>query len=492
MQKLGNLSERSKIALFYLISAVFIALNAVLLMKDMYWSFLIPIGIVVALMYVYSMDKILLLITFLTPLSVNLQDSALGFGVALPTEPMMVGVMLLFFIKLLFEQRFDRKVLKHPITIAVFINLAWLLITTLTSEHPMVSVKFVLARLWFIIPFYFMATQLFRDEKNIRLFPWLYALSLSIVIFYTTYQHSLYAFGEKEGHWVMSPFYNDHTAYGMALALILPIMVAQIFNPVFSKRIKTFAFAVTAVIVIGLFFSYSRAAWLSVVAIIMVLLAVRLRIKFKWIFSVVLVLGALFYAFQFEILDSLEKNKQDSSANLVEHIQSMSNISSDASNLERINRWQSAFRMFADRPVFGFGPGTYQFEYAPYQMAKEKTIISTNAGDMGNAHSEYIGPLAETGLIGMLTILGIFITVVYCGLRVHKFATSYEVRLLSLALVLSLITYYVHGFLNNFLDSDKASVPIWGFTAAIVALDVYHSQKAKEKQAEVLPDQLSE
>ena len=52
---------------------------------------------------------------------------------------------------------------------------------------------------------------------------------------------------------------------------------------------------------------------------------------------------------------------------------------------------------------------------------------------------------------------------------------------------LSLITYMAHGFLNNFLDTDKLSVPFWGFIAIIVALDVYHTNdkqlKAEEKEA---------
>ncbi len=115
-----------------------------------------------------------------------------------------------------------------------------------------------------------------------------------------------------------------------------------------------------------------------------------------------------FFAFQHQILDRLEKNKQDSSANFIEHVQSIANITSDASNLERINRWQAAIRLFNDRPVFGWGPGTYQFVYSPYQRSKEKTIISTNLGDKGNAHSEYLGPLAEMGFIGMLIVLVYF------------------------------------------------------------------------------------
>jgi hypothetical protein len=43
---------------------------------------------------------------------------------------------------------------------------------------------------------------------------------------------------------------------------------------------------------------------------------------------------------------------------------------------------------------------------------------------------------------------------------------------------LGLITYYLHGFLNNFLDMDKASAPFWGFTAIISVLSIRSKSKA--------------
>jgi hypothetical protein len=52
---------------------------------------------------------------------------------------------------------------------------------------------------------------------------------------------------------------------------------------------------------------------------------------------------------------------------------------------------------------------------------------------------------------------------------------------MSLAILLGLITYFVHGTMNNFLDTDKASVPFWGFIAILVALDLYYLKK-------VIPD----
>jgi O-antigen ligase len=152
----------------------------------------------------------------------------------------------------------------------------------------------------------------------------------------------------------------------------------------------------------------------------------------------------------------------------------MSNISSDASNLERINRWQSALRLFEDKPVFGWGPGTYQFVYAPYQRSKEKTIISTNLGDKGNAHSEYLGPLAEEGLPGSLFVILLVGMVIYTGIKVYIKTKDREIKFLSMMSLLGLVTYFAHGFLNNFLDTDKLSVPFWGFIAILTALDVYH------------------
>jgi len=252
---------------------------------------------------------------------------------------------------------------------------------------------------------------------------------------------------------------------------------------------------VFGILVIAIVLSFCRAAWVSLALALIVYFIIIFKIKLRW---VILSIGALvgaFYVFQFEIYNALEKNKQGSSANFVEHIESITNISSDPSNLERINRWQSAFRMYSERPFFGWGPGTYQFVYAPFQRAREKTIISTNAGDLGNSHSEYFGPLSEEGMLGMLAFLGIVITVISTGMRVYKRAKDKEIKLLSLITLLALITYFIHGMMNNFLDTDKASVPFWGFIAILVALDVYHNQKSDKKITDnkpELPDEISE
>ncbi len=473
--------ENARFTLFYAISGLFILLNAYMVYRNAYYTLLLPVGLVILYLFFYRIDYVLLLITFCTPLAVNMTQFEFNVGISMPTEPLMFGMLLVFVLKLLYENNFDAKVWRHPMTIVIGFQFLWILITSITSQLPVVSFKFLLARLWFVIPFYIFAIHLFRKKQNIRLFLWLYAIPLVIVIIYTTYQHSLWVFEENAGHWVMTPFYNDHTAYGAILALFIPVFVGFTFSRSYSRLVRIFALVVLMFLLMGLYLSYCRAAWISLVIALMFYLVILFRIKFKFIVFSLMLGGLIFYVFQFEILDSLSKNKQGTSQNFMEHVQSMSNISTDASNLERLNRWASAIRMFKDRPVFGFGPGTYQFEYAPYQSSEEKTLISTNAGDRGNAHSEYIGPLSEEGLLGTILVICVFIYSIVVAMRVYRRSDDKDVKMLTLATMLGLLTYYFHGLMNNFLDSDKASVPVWGYIAILVAFDLYYLP-AREKE----------
>jgi putative inorganic carbon (hco3(-)) transporter len=226
------------------------------------------------------------------------------------------------------------------------------------------------------------------------------------------------------------------------------------------------------VVATGLLFSYTRAAWLSLVGAIGVFMVMKLRIP-AWVLAMLLVTaGGVFIANKDRITVEMERNRDESSDDMAKHVSSMGNISSDASNLERINRWNSALRMFEERPLFGWGPGTYMFQYAPFQAAEDRTIISTNFGLNGNAHSEYLGPLAEQGVPGMLLVLLLVLVTSYRALRLYPRIPAGEDRRLFTGAFLGLVTYYIHGTLNNYLDLDKASVPFWGFTIMVVLFDV--------------------
>ncbi len=466
-------------------SLLFLAVNGICVANEFYWLNLLPPILFVVLLAIVALDKLILFCVFLTPLSINLASNEIHLGLSLPVEPILAGILFLFVLRIVHEQSFEKRFLRHPVTIAIMLNLIWIFITCVTSEMPVVSFKFLIARLWFVIPFYFIGTQLFRDFKNVRRFIWLYILPLTLVIGYTLYWHWQYSWSEDAAHWVMSPFYNDHTAYGAALAMFYPAIIAFVFSKEYSNNIRVIALILLGTFTLALIFSYTRAAWVSLAVAFVLYLVFIFKIKFRWLAIAGIIGGIFLYASWTDIVMKLEQNRQDTSNDLEKHLQSISNISTDASNLERINRWNSAFRMFNERPIFGWGPGTYSFQYAPFQLSSEKTIISTNAGDLGNAHSEYIGPLCESGIFGAATFIGIFFTLMWTGWRLYYKLPKGAQRGVMVSIMLGLLTYFVHGLMNNFLDTDKASIPFWGFAAMLVAADLWYDTKKGSEKGQV-------
>lgn len=296
---------------------------------------------------------------------------------------------------------------------------------------------------------------------------------MMVAILYTLGQHALYRFGEKESHWVMWPFFKDHTIYGAAVALSLPLVFSLYIAKKHSPLLQFILIGFMFIVVLGLYFSYTRAAWLSVLLGLVIWLLIRYKFKFSWLVGIGLIAG-LYLIVQWDaIQQDLARNKYEhTTENFGERLQSATNISTDASNLERINRWYCAIDMFQERPVFGFGPGTYAFEYARFQRPENLTIISTNFGNGGNAHSEFLGPLAEMGFMGTLCMLALVIAIFYEAITLYNrwSVEDREMKTLIMGIIVSLSTYFIHAFLNNFLDTDKAAVPIWSMCAIVIAL----------------------
>jgi O-antigen ligase len=231
------------------------------------------------------------------------------------------------------------------------------------------------------------------------------------------------------------------------------------------------------ILILGLVLSFTRAAWVSLLGALVFTFVLKLRVSFSKFITLAIISGSVLLFSWNSIIMNLEKNTQDSSSSLRKHVESASNISTDASNLERINRWNCAIRMFRERPIMGWGPGTYAFQYAPFQRSNERTIISTNQGNLGNAHSEFLGPLAESGILGLLSFLFLMLTVYYKGMQLYYSLGKGESKNLVFFILLALTTYFTHGFLNNFLDTDKLAIPFWACISILLVVDIYHKKE---------------
>lgn len=464
-----------KNSIILLLGAVYILLTLYFVWNDQAYFSLASIGLIAVYAAIFYTDFTFLSIAFLTPLSINIEEYTQSFGLYIPTEPLLFGMMVLLLMMNIRKQLFPVEIWKNPIIWAVIFYVFWVFVTSITSSHPVTSFKFLLARLWFMVPLLLYGPVVFQKAKNIRTFAWLYVIGMMIAIAYTVVVHASYGFGEKEGHWVMWPFFKDHTIYGAMVAFTVPMVFGLYFSKKHSPLIQAILLFFIVLNLVGLYFSYTRAAWLSVFAAVGVWALIHFRIKFSLLASATAIIGiTLFFSWDAIQMDMARNKSEHTTEDFGKKLESATNVTTDASNLERLNRWSCAISMFEDRPFFGYGPGTYSFEYARFQEPENLTIISTNFGDAGNAHSEYLGPMAEMGFMGLIAMLLIVTAIFYKGITLYyKWPpTDSEMKTIILMMILSLVTYFVHAFLNNFLDTDKAAVPIWGFCACFIALEM--------------------
>jgi len=470
------LRHNKELLWIFFFSTSFFLLNAYLIRREFYYVSYVPFFFLVVMIAIYSIDKLLLLIVFFTPLSIKLTYlfPVLDIDAHLPTEPLMLGLLIIAILKYFHGQNINREFLRHPVSIAIYANLLWIVITSITSTMPVISFKFLLSRIWFVVAFYFVAGEFFKTFSNARKFVWVYTIPMMLVIFLILNKLSGYGFfNNHAAHHVVRPFFVDHTSYGAILALLLPVIGGFLFTyKGISSFQKALLFLVFSIFVIAVILSYTRAAWVSIAGALVIMVLIILRIKFYFLVVIGLALSLALFSYRSQVIVKLEQNRQDSSKQLSEHVKSISNVATDASNLERLNRWSCAWRMFKEKPIFGWGPGTYMFQYSPFQIARERTIISTDFADLGNAHSEYIGPLSESGIMGTLTFLWIVISAFLTGLRVSWNTADRNKRIFGLTVLVGLLTYFIHGLVNNFLDTDKASALFWGFIAILVAFDI--------------------
>lgn len=468
----------------FVLAIVLAAIFAVFIWQDTSLLTLFPIGLLLVYFAIFQTEKVFISLAFLTPLSVNIEEFTQSFGLFLPTEPLLFGMMLLLIAMEIQSPFLKKEIWRNPIIHAVLFYILIIIITAITSSHQLVSFKFLLARLWFIVPILIFGTHFFQKEKNRMQFLWLFIIATCIAIVYSLIHHSLYGFGEKEGHWVMWPLFKDHTIYGAIVALVLPLVIAIYFAEKHSPLTQAVLILLIIIVLVGLYYSYTRAAWLSIICAAIVCLVVYYRINFKIVAGIGLVaLIVIFFKWD-QIQMELGRNKYEhTTESFDERLQSATNVTTDASNLERINRWSCAIAMFEQRPIFGYGPGTYAFEYAPFQEPENLTIISTNFGDMGNAHSEYLGALAEMGIFGLISLLGIVVAIFFSMITLYNKLPLSETknRVLLMGMIAATTTYFVHAFLNNFLDTDKAAVPIWAMCSMVIIMGIQLNNKTIRK-----------
>jgi O-antigen ligase len=445
---------------------------------------LLPLSLLVVYLAAFRFRQFLFLMVFFIPLSMSVKNLGGGIGASFPVEIMLALSALVGGAILIQRSFISKAVIRHPVTVIIWLQLIWIAVTVLGSSYHTISLKFLIARLAYLLVFYFIFLHLFRNPTQIRRFFWMYLAGFLPVMIYSLYRLAGWGLSRSHSPEMAEPFFDDHTVFGACLAMLLPATLIfwrrrQEFLGDF--RLSRLIWLAAPLAVVSLALSFSRAAWMSAIAALGMYVLLRLKLPFRWLVGFLLVFAAAVWVNQDALLQNFRSNKVDSGDNVLETAASVTNVTTDESNKERVNRWASALRMHEERPWLGWGPGTYEKNYGIFQMSTETTRISTWDGDRGDAHSEYLGVLSEQGIPGLVLQLLLFLALVRSGMRAAYRHQDPQLRNLSIAVLLGLITYFIHGGVNSFLDLDKAASLFWAMAGMVVALDLAEELGARDQ-----------
>ncbi len=416
----------------------------------------------------------MLAVAFLLPFSFEV-PLAFGAMLRVPTEPLIALAALLLLADAVRSRAKLRDIFfKKELSWLAPLLLAFL-VSTPFSEMLVVSLKYTAVNVLYILVFFVLMMRL--SERQPGLFPrmlLLYGMGMLVVWQWSVYQYWQYGWNPVVMRGIFKPFYNDHTIFGASTALLAAFWLgmARVKHP---KRIKIICLLMGLAFVGLVVFSTSRAAFLSLFFCLFVMLLLKLQLKPLHITALLVLAVAAALIFQQPLINRLQRldaNSSNYDVSLPERTLSAANISTDVSNLERMNRWMSAWRMFRERPLTGFGPGTYQLTYIPYQdpaLMNRLTVTDPDnvpEGSGGTAHNEYLLAMSEMGIMGLLgwlVLIGRWVFVAFSTRKTHPHRMEIVVAFAALA------TYLFHAMFNNFLTTDKFAFLFWGSAAWMLA-----------------------
>ncbi|HRF98870.1 MAG TPA: O-antigen ligase family protein, partial [Aggregatilineales bacterium] len=164
----------------------------------------------------------------------------------------------------------------------------------------------------------------------------------------------------------------------------------------------------TALMSIAVIASWSRGAWLGFGVALLVLIVAFPRKLWQGmaLLGVVIIVGGILWA-----SGKLPSSLTDRVASATQELFVLTDVRGVDINpdnyavIERLAHWQAALNMSRQNTWLGVGFGNYDATYEAYRLINWKFSL-------GHAHNYYLNVLAETGIIGLVAYIGVFVSLV--------------------------------------------------------------------------------
>ena len=252
---------------------------------------------------------------------------------------------------------------------------------------------------------------------------------------------------------------------GAVLAMAIPFPLFGLFR-IDGWRRKGLLAVVTFVLVLALFFTFSRGAWLGlVVAVLVIAMVVDRRVLLAMLVLAALAYGTAHVVPRGLLTDSsqLELDLEDATIGRVGAI--------GAGNDLRSLFIQNALPIIADHPIVGAGPGRYGGAVAAHygsplwQQYRDGAVPLYRTVDNFWLHT-----LVEVGILGTLLLLGTFLAIGWELLRAAR-RTRDPTRVIIAGCLAAGIVLAIDSVTEMLLEGNTSSFAMWlllGLGSALV------------------------
>lgn len=454
---------------------------------ESWWLAGLPFGLILVWVTIIQFKSIYFLLMASIPLSTEMELPG-GFGTDFFSEPLMWLLTMAGTLWLIRHgSRIDGRFLKHPITIALLLHLFWTAVTVIFSEDIGVSIKFLIAKGWYVVVFFFLTGRFLQDEVDIKRMIWWFFIPLIGTVLIILWRHSGKGFSFETINSVLSPFYRNHVMYACIMAVFIPfIWYATYWYKRWSFQWWVLSAGILALLV-GINFAYTRAAYGALVAAVAVSIVVKLRaMRLTLLFTTLLFgLFILFVTYKDNWLLFAPDYERTVTHTRFESLLEATTRLEDISLMERVFRWVAASQMIKDKPILGFGPGNFYFFYKNYTVNSFRTYVSDNPERSG-MHNYYLMVAVEQGIPGAFLFIGLCFFAMIQGQRIYRLQTVPWQRRITLAALLCFVLIIVLMLMNDLVETDKIGSLFFMSLALLVNMDL--SMKQKQAAADILAD----
>ena len=432
--------------------------------------FAIPLALLVIAAIYDDVTRLFYGIMMVLPFSMEFYFDGVGLGTDLPSEPLMIMLAAVTILMML-QSNFSLPLsyVYHPIWLWLTLHFFWILVTTMNSTFPIISLKFLLAKIWYIVSFFIFPLIFAKSYTDIIKAYKYVSIIVFVSIIIVLIRHSFEGFSFASSYDVVRPFYRNHVSYASISVICLPFVWAFYRVNIYQKR-HSFLWIAIIMFVIGIYFSYTRAAILS----IGIAIGAYFIIKFKLvkhalsISSLVLILGIIYLAWDNNYMDfapNYEKTITHTEFdNLIEATYKLEDISS----MERVYRWMAGAEMIKSKFWMGFGPGTFVSNYKNYSISRFQTYVSDNPEQSG-VHNYFLMTWTDQGFIGFTLFIILCMVILIQGEKVYGDTADPIAKYYIMATILSTIIILAMSLINDLLETDKVG-PFFFLNAALFIL----------------------